>query len=99
MKYINSNCDLPEKPQPPPLAFDIPRIEKKKKKKKKRPGDQCHKTIGTALERLLAAPYPLSPPLPPPPLLTVNLLRGGCQVFISMKSQLDPVQSRLIHAH
>ena len=53
MKYINSICDLPEKPQPPPLAFDIPRI---KKKKKTRPGDQCHKTIGTALERLLQQP-------------------------------------------
>ena len=98
MKYINSNCDLPEKPQPPPLAFDIPRIEKRKRKRD-HAGDQCHKTIGTALERLLAAPYPLSPPLPPPPLLTVNLLRGGCQVSISLKSQLDPVQSRLIHAH
>lgn len=103
MKYINSICDLPEKPQPPPLAFDIPRIKKKKKRKRDQ-GINAIKLSGQPSSVFfnsldVAAPYPLSPPLPPPPLLTVYLLRGGCQVFISLKSQLDPVQSRLIHAH
>ena len=89
MKYINSICDLPEKPQPPPLAFDIPRIKKKRKRDQ---GINAIKLTGQPWSVLfnsldVAAPYPLSPALPPPPLLRVPSLH-----FIEITTRSSSIQ-------
>ena len=68
MKYINSNCDLPEKPQPPPLAFDIPRIEKKKKEKETMQGINAIKLSGQPW-----SVFELHPTLSPLPFPTSSL--------------------------